>query len=80
MYRRKFWRKKMLTLPLKKEILKNPLENNYEDFKKRLIKSTNLKGKKLFMPLRYIFTGSSNGPNLSDVYPLIKNYLGEIVK
>jgi glutamyl-tRNA synthetase len=54
--------------------------DDFNELKKAITAQTGLKGKKLFMPLRYILTGSSNGPNLSDVYPLIKNYLGEIVK
>ena len=39
-----------------------------------------LKGKNLFKPLRYILTGVENGPNLTDIYPFIKNYIGEITK
>ena len=44
------------------------------------MEQTELKGKNLFKPLRYILTGVDNGPNISDIYPLIKNYLGEIIK
>ena len=40
----------------------------------------NLKDKNLFKPLRYILTGADSGPNILGIYPLIKNYLGEIVK
>jgi len=32
------------------------------------------------MPLRYALTGATNGPSLNEIYPLIKNYLGEIIK
>ncbi|MFW2552848.1 glutamate--tRNA ligase [Aliarcobacter butzleri] len=54
--------------------------DNYEDLKNYIVNKTSLKGKNLFKPLRYILTGVENGPNLSDIYPLIKNYLGDIIK
>lgn len=54
--------------------------DNYEDLKNYIVNETSLKGKSLFKPLRYILTGVENGPNLSDIYPLIKNYLGDIIK
>lgn len=64
-----------------KECLKNaPFFEEYEDFKNYISEKTGLKGKNLFKPLRYILTGVDNGPNLTDIYPLIKNYLGEIIK
>ncbi|MEA3314700.1 MAG: glutamate--tRNA ligase [Campylobacterota bacterium] len=54
--------------------------DDFNQLKKDITDKTGLKGKKLFMPLRYILTGKENGPNLSEIYPLIKNYLGEITK
>jgi len=30
--------------------------------------------------LRVLLTGANSGPDLSDIYPHIKNYLGEIIK
>ena len=30
--------------------------------------------------IQKVLTGADNGPNILDIYPLIKNYLGEIVK
>ena len=65
---------------LKECLLKAPFINDFNNFKKYITEETGLKGKKLFMPLRYILTGTTNGPNLSEIYPLIKNYLGEIIK
>lgn len=59
---------------------KAPYFDNYEDLKNYIVNKTSLKGKNLFKPLRYILTGVENGPNLSDIYPLIKNYLGDIIK
>src|SRR5574344_1590696 len=51
-----------------KEALKNaPYFENYDDLKDYVVQKTELKGKNLFKPLRYI-------------YPFIKNYIGEITK
>ena len=63
------------------ECLKNaPFFDDYEELKTYITEKTSLKGKNLFKPLRYILTGRDNGPNISDVYPFIKNYIGEIIK
>lgn len=63
------------------ECLKNAsFIEDFEELKKYITEQTSLKGKNLFKPLRYVLTGRENGPNLSDIYPFIKNYLGEIVK
>ncbi|MCG3663663.1 glutamate--tRNA ligase [Aliarcobacter butzleri] len=65
---------------IKKCLQKATYFDNYEDLKNYIVNETSLKGKSLFKPLRYILTGVENGPNLSDIYPLIKNYLGDIIK
>ena len=65
---------------LKQCIIDAPYIDDLNDLKKYITEQTGLKGEKLFIPLRYTITGAVNGPNLSDVYPLIKNYLGEIVR
>ena len=47
----------------------------FEDYKKLelyLIEKTGLKDDKLQVPLRYILTGLKSGPDISNVYPLIK--------
>ncbi|EAK7007044.1 glutamate--tRNA ligase, partial [Campylobacter jejuni] len=41
---------------------------------------SNLKGKKFFMPLRIILTGNIHGPELSDLYPYIKNFIHELAR
>ena len=66
------------------EKLKNCLKNApfFEDFnelKKYVMQETKLKEKTLIKPLRYILTGTVDGPSISEIYPLIKNYLGEII-
>lgn len=66
------------------KILKNVIENapifeDFNEFKSYLIKESGLKGKKLFKPLRKILTSQEHGPELSDIYPLIKSYLLKVV-
>ena len=65
---------------IKKEILENPLEEEYDEFKKRVMKNTSLKGKKLFMPLRELLINSKHGAEIKDLYIAMKPYLKEIVK
>jgi len=65
---------------IKKEILDNELEDDYNDFKNRISKNAGLKGKKLFMPLRLLITNQSHGPNISDIYPAIKDMLKDLIK
>ena len=67
-------------ISLKECLISAPYIDDFNDLKKYITEKTGLKGKKLFMPLRYALTGTRNGPNLSEIYPLIKNYLGEIIK
>ena len=57
-----------------------PFIPDFNDLVKYITDETGLKEENLLIPLRYILTGEKTGPNLSDIYPLIKNYLGEIVK
>ena len=68
------------SLKLKECLKEAPFFDDFEELKKYVSEKTNLKDKNLFKPLRYILTGADNGPNILDIYPLIKNYLGEIVK
>ena len=67
-------------LKVKECLQKAPFFNDFEDLKKYISKQTNLEDDNLLKPLRYILTGANDGVNISDIYPLIKNYLGEIVK
>ena len=67
-------------LKVKECLQKAPYFDNYNDLKDYIIEQTNLKDEILLKPLRYILTGAIDGPNITDIYPLIKNYLGEIVK
>jgi len=65
---------------IKEEILENELEENYDDFKKRLMKNTSLKGKKFFMPLRELLINQKHGAEIKDLYQAMKPYLKEVIK
>ncbi|RXJ89269.1 glutamate--tRNA ligase [Arcobacter sp. CECT 8983] len=59
-----------------------PFIESFSEFKEFLSKKTQLNDSKLLKPLTYILTGQTKlqGIELEEVYPLIKNYLGEITK
>jgi len=57
-----------------------PYFDKYEDFESYIAEKTFLKGDSLVKPLAYVLTGRDNIEDISNLYPLIKNYLGEIVK
>ena len=65
---------------IKKEILENELEEDYDDFKKRIQTNTGLKGKKLFMPLRELLINQKHGAEIKDLYKTMKPYLKEVIK
>ena len=57
-----------------------PHFETFDEFKNHIVNSTGLRGKNFFKPLRLLLTGSEHGPELSDLYPYLKNYIKEIVK
>ncbi len=65
---------------VKECLQKAPFIEDFNEFEKYIASQTKLKDKQLSVPLRFALTGSTSGANLSDIYPLIKNYLGEIIK
>ncbi|MEA2018782.1 MAG: glutamate--tRNA ligase [Campylobacterota bacterium] len=65
---------------VKESLQKAPFIDNFSNLKKYLIDQTKLKDEQHHIALRFALTGAKSGPNLSKIYPLIKNYLGEIVK
>ena len=65
---------------LKVSLKDAPFFDDFNDFIDYLEDKTKLKGDKLLKPLTYILTGSDKTIDISEVYPLIKNYLGEIIK
>lgn len=63
-----------------KECLQNaPFIKEFDELEKYLIEKTQLKGEKLFAPLSFLLTGTTNNQNLTQIYPFIRNYLGEII-
>lgn len=56
-----------------------PFIKNFNELQKYILEYTQLKEHDISIPLRYALTGDTSGPSLSDIYPFIKNYLGEIV-
>jgi len=64
-----------------REVLKNaPFFDNFDDFKSYLAKESGLTEKELTKPLRLLLSGAEQGPDLGLIYPMIKNYLVEIIK
>jgi glutamyl-tRNA synthetase len=65
------------------EIMKNliailPMIETFDAFKSIIMKESGLEGKDFSKPLRLLLTGAEYGPELSDIYPLIKPYLLEV--
>lgn len=65
---------------LKAIFKKAPYFEEFDEFKKYLSEKSGLKSKNFFKPLRILLTGQESGPNLAEIYPLIKDYLKDIVK
>ena len=67
------------------EILRNLILNESEspaefnEFKSNLMKKSTLKGKAFFMPLRLLLTNSEHGPELSELFPLIRDEIRAVV-
>lgn len=67
------------------ETLKNLLQSvnladDFNEFKENLSQKSALKGKKFFMPLRLVLTAQPHGPELNDLYALLKPFINEIVR
>ena len=55
-----------------------PMINDFNDFSNHIMKISGLKNTNFTKPLRLLLTGAEDGPELSNIYPLIKSYLLEI--
>ena len=64
---------------IRKVILNMQIPHSFDELKIVISDETNLKGKSLFMPLRLLLTGAQHGPELKDLYPLIRSDIKEIV-
>ncbi len=67
-------------IKIKACIQEAPYFDYFSDLKVYLGEKTNLTDENLSKPLKYILTGGDNSLDISKIYPLIKNYLGEIIK
>jgi len=63
---------------MEKLIADAPMIDTFDEFKSYIMKESGLKGKNFFKPLRLLLSGAEHGPELSDIYPLIKSYLLEV--
>ena len=70
------WGEQMHTM--KKLIWELPMISSFDEFQSTLMKASELKGNNFSTPLRILLTGTDQGPELSDVYPLINPYLLEV--
>jgi len=57
-----------------------PHFEEYEEFKKYIMKESGLEGENFSIPLRILLTNAVNGPDISMIYNYLKNYIGEIIK
>ena len=61
------------------DIIQNaPMIDDFNEFKAHIMHLSGLEGENFFTPLRLILTGAEHGPELSEIYPLIKPYLLEV--
>ncbi len=62
-------------------VIKNaPYFDEYTKFEKYVMQESNIEEKNFLKLLRLVLTGAENGPDISEIYKHIKNYIGEIVK
>ncbi|TLD84502.1 glutamate--tRNA ligase [Helicobacter sp. MIT 11-5569] len=52
----------------------------FETFKSEAMQKSGLKGKSFFKPLRFLLTGHTHGPELSDLFPILRLYLNDILR
>jgi len=57
-----------------------PHFEEFNEFKSYLMEKSGLKGEFFFKPLRLLLTGAEDSPEVSELYPYLKNYLEEIIK
>jgi len=63
---------------MEKCIWELPMIDSFEAFEATLMKKSGLESKHFFKALRLLLTGAESGPELSNIYPLIKPYLLEV--
>jgi len=65
---------------MRKVILDAPHFEKFSDFKSFIIKESGLEEELFSKLITPLLTGEQNSPEVSRLYPFLKNYLGEIVK
>ncbi|WP_041957030.1 glutamate--tRNA ligase [Sulfurospirillum arsenophilum] len=65
---------------LQELIQKAPYFDEFDAFKAYLLEASGLKEDSFLKPLRFWLSGADHSPELALLYPLIKNYLKEIVR
>ena len=64
-----------------KALLKQaPHFESFEKLQDYIIKESDIKDENLLKSIRNVLTGAEHGPDLETLYPLIKNYLAEIIR
>ena len=59
-------------------IFNAPAFETFDAFTEHISNESGLTEKNLFKPLRYLLTGTGDGPELSEIYPFIKSYILEV--
>jgi len=65
---------------LRELTLKAPHFDDYDSYQSYLVEHSGLNEENIIKPLRILLSGSQSGPNLSELYLHIKNYIKEVVK
>jgi glutamyl-tRNA synthetase len=63
---------------LEKLVWELPMIDTFDEFKSTMMNESGLTDEHFSKPLRILLTGAESGPELSDIYPLIKPYLLEV--
>ena len=63
---------------MEKLIWELPMIETFDEFKSTIMKKSGLEEENFSKPLQLLLTGAEHGPELSNVYPLIKPYLLEV--
>lgn len=64
-----------------KDIIKDaPFFEKFDDFRIYLEEKSKIKGQKFLNLLKILFIGKESGPDLEDLYPLLRNYIQEIAR
>jgi len=64
-----------------KPVIQNaPFIESFDEFKSYIMKESGIEGEPFLKSLRLLLTGAEYGPEVSDMYPFLKDYLPEIIK